>query len=83
MELYDAMTATAQIQLDSVAEALRVPLVAVQEDSNGKFVQVYDGKRLRKQVVTVGKSDTIHSQILTGLKVGDKVSIGTYANTPF
>jgi HlyD family secretion protein len=81
VELYDAMTATAQIYLDSVDDAIRVPLAAIQEDTDGKFVQLYDGKRLRKQVVTLGKSDTIHTQVLTGLKEGDKVSITAYATT--
>lgn len=81
VELYDAMTATAQIYLDSVDDAIRVPLAAIQEDTKGKFVQIYDGRRLRKQEVTVGKSDTTYTQVLTGLKEGDRISITAYATT--
>ncbi len=57
------MTASARILIDTVADIVVIPLSAVQEDKEGKFVQIYQAGVLKRQLVTTGKSDAINTEI--------------------
>jgi multidrug efflux pump subunit AcrA (membrane-fusion protein) len=75
--LKGGLTATADIAISSVANALLVPLSAVTTTSAGSFVAVVDettGKQ-EKREVTLGNKNLQFAEVLSGLKEGDKVII--------
>jgi multidrug efflux pump subunit AcrA (membrane-fusion protein) len=57
------MTASARILIDTIADVVVIPLAAVQEDKEGKFVQLYERGSLRRQAIITGKSDAINTEI--------------------
>jgi len=74
------MTASAKILLDTVDDVVTIPLSAIQEDANGKFVQVFNRGALSKQKITVGKTDATNAEIKEGLTAGQRIVIRPYAN---
>jgi len=75
--LKGGLTATADIAISSVENALLVPLSAVTTTSAGSFVTVVDettGKQ-EKREVTLGNKNLQFAEVLSGLKEGDKVII--------
>ncbi|MFZ4461675.1 MAG: hypothetical protein ACOYN2_03995 [Patescibacteria group bacterium] len=75
------MTASARIITDRMDNVTVVPLSAVQDGKNGKFVQVFSSGSLRTQVVKVGKSDADKIEITEGLTPGQRIVIRPYAAT--
>jgi multidrug efflux pump subunit AcrA (membrane-fusion protein) len=75
--LKGGLTATADIVISSVENALLVPLSAVTTTSAGSFVTVVDettGKQ-EKREVTLGNQNLQFVEVLSGLKEGDKVVV--------
>jgi multidrug efflux pump subunit AcrA (membrane-fusion protein) len=75
--LKGGLTATADIAISSVGNALLVPLSAVTTTSAGSFVTVVDettGKQ-EKREVTLGNQNLQFVEVLSGLKEGDKVVV--------
>jgi hypothetical protein len=73
--LKGGLTATADIAISSVENALLVPLSAITTTSEGSFVTVVDvatGKQEKRQV-TLGSQNLQFAEVLSGLKEGDKV----------
>lgn len=53
---------------------IMIPVRAIQKDeSNALFVFVADGKKARKQLITIGKEYSGKAEVLSGLKDGDKL----------
>jgi hypothetical protein len=80
--LKGGLTATADIAISSVDNALLVPLSAVTTTSEGSFVTVVDettGKR-EKREVTLGVQNFQFAEVLSGLKEGDKVAVEQKVN---
>ena len=80
--LKGGLTATADIAISTVENALLVPLSAVTTTSAGSFVTVVDvatGKQEKRQV-TLGSQNLQFAEVLSGLKAGDKVIIVETAN---
>jgi multidrug efflux pump subunit AcrA (membrane-fusion protein) len=80
--LKGGLTATADIAISTVENALLVPLSAVTTTSAGSFVTVVDvatGKQEKRQV-TLGSQNLQFAEVLSGLKEGDKVIIVETAN---
>jgi multidrug efflux pump subunit AcrA (membrane-fusion protein) len=76
-ELKGGLTATADIVISSVENALLVPLSAVTTTSEGSFVNVINkatGQPEERQV-TLGGQNLQFAEVLSGLKEGDKVVI--------
>lgn len=72
--LKDAMNGSAAILVNSVENALIVPLKAVEEDENGSYVLILDGENQQTKVyITTGLSDGKNAEVLSGLKEGDKI----------
>ena len=75
------MTATATVLTSAVSNVLQVPSAAVTVRANGAFVNVVTtsgGKDLLTRTpVTVGLQGDSSDQILSGIKVGTKVSIAS------
>jgi len=63
----------------SATPVLVVPINVVQKDENGaSFVFTTDGKTAKKQIVSVGKQYNGKSEVLSGLKDGDRVISSGY-----
>jgi macrolide-specific efflux system membrane fusion protein len=78
--LKGGLTATADIAITSVENALLVPRTAVNTTSQGSFVTVVDatGKQETRQV-TIGEKNLEFAQVLSGLNEGDEVLIAESA----
>jgi multidrug efflux pump subunit AcrA (membrane-fusion protein) len=75
--LKGGLTATADIVISSVENALLVPLSAVTTTSEGSFVNVINkatGQPEERQV-TLGSQNLQFAEVLSGLKEGDKVMV--------
>ncbi|WP_163183163.1 efflux RND transporter periplasmic adaptor subunit [Neobacillus sedimentimangrovi] len=59
--------------IQSAKTRMSIPRSCIKEDEDSQFVYVLDENKLRKQQVTTGIEDGKWTEILTGLKVGDKV----------
>lgn len=75
--LKGGLTATAEISIHSIEDALLVPLSAVTTSAEGSFVTVVDeatGKQEKRQV-TLGVKNLQFAEVLSGLKEGDSVIV--------
>jgi RND family efflux transporter MFP subunit len=54
-------------------KALTVPINAIQKSENGDYVFVADSGKAKKAVLRLGKISEGKAEVLSGLKVGDKV----------
>ncbi|MCJ7514360.1 MAG: efflux RND transporter periplasmic adaptor subunit [Dehalococcoidia bacterium] len=75
--LKGGLTATADIAITSVENALLVPLSAITTTSEGSFVNVIDtatGQPEKKQV-TLGSQNLQFAEVVSGLNEGDKVVV--------
>lgn len=73
------MSARVEIITNELADAIAVPVVAVQKhkDENGYFVWLVDEQnQLQQQSVELGIADLDHQQIVTGLAIGQTVVVG-------
>jgi macrolide-specific efflux system membrane fusion protein len=69
--LRTGMTATVDIQTQTVADALSVPSSAVKTDNGAKYVLVVDGAgNTRRKTVKIGVSDDTYTQITEGITGG-------------
>lgn len=81
LKLKPSMTVKVTLQLARVANALQVPLTALDEqddrNSTESTVRVMDGKgHIQQRVVTTGLRTATAVQILSGLRAGESVVIG-------
>lgn len=71
--LYPTMTARVTITVGERKNALVVPLAAIKEEKEQKYVQVMVGGKPEKVFVQVGLSDDEHVEIISGLNEGDSI----------
>lgn len=69
------LSASADVLLDRVEEVLTVPLAAVAEEKEQKFVRVRTAQGFEKRSVKTGLSDGVKVAVLEGLKQGEQVLI--------
>jgi macrolide-specific efflux system membrane fusion protein len=71
------MTAQVSIQLTEVKQALAIPLSALGEalDTKRYQVMVLSGGKEEKRKVTIGIRNNVDVQVISGLKVGEKVIV--------
>ncbi len=69
--LYPTMTARVTITVGQSQKALAVPLSAIKEEKEQKYVQVMVNGKPEKAVVKVGLSDDEQVEIISGLQEGD------------
>ena len=78
IDLLAGMTADVEVVAAEARDALLVPVEALREMSSGQyavFVVNSDGE-LEMRAVVVGLMDVINAEILTGLELGEVVSVG-------
>lgn len=68
------MSGSTDIEVESVAGALTVPIEAVLSDNGKKYVFVVTNNKVAKVEVTTGALTDVSAEVLTGLKAGDTVA---------
>jgi len=78
--VYAGASATLSITTKKAFKALEIPTLAITYNGSTATVQVRDGSGTSKRTITVGQSFGAETQVLSGLKAGDKVvlSIPTF-----
>ena len=78
--VYAGATATLSITTKKAFKALEIPTLAITYNGSTATVQVNDGSGTSRRTITVGQSFGAETQVLSGLKAGDKVvlSIPTF-----
>jgi len=71
--LKPSMRCKADIVVDSVDEALHIPIQAVFRRGGSAHVYVLDGERLAQRDVTVGRSSELQVEVTSGLLEGERV----------
>jgi HlyD family secretion protein len=73
--LKPGMTAEVKILINTLANALSVPVQSVAEFEGESVVYVVTSRRIERRVVTVGESNEQFIQILTGLEADERVAL--------
>jgi multidrug efflux pump subunit AcrA (membrane-fusion protein) len=79
--LRPGMSASVSVVINQVVGVTTVPTSAVHTTGTGSTVTLFVNGKPVPTAVTVGASDATLTQILTGVKVGDKVVIATITGT--
>jgi len=82
-ELRDGMSATAEIIIDRRDDVLLIPNRAIQGSWDKPWVEVVVGEETQQREVTLGLSDGINTEILSGLKDGERVVLPPVSQIPF
>lgn len=72
-ELKDGMSASTEIITNRRDNVLLIPNRAIQESLENPWVEVVTDDETEKRQVTLGLSDGIYTEVLSGLKEGEKV----------
>ncbi len=72
-ELRDGMSATAEIIIDRHDNVLLIPNRAVQGSWDNPWVEVVVGEQIEQRQLTLGLSDGIKTEVLSGLEEGEMV----------
>jgi len=72
-ELRDGMSATAEIIIDRRDNVLLIPNRAIQGSWENPLVEVIIGEQTEQRQVTLGMSDGIKTEVLSGLEGGERV----------
>ncbi|HBS58996.1 MAG TPA: hypothetical protein DEA44_07015 [Firmicutes bacterium] len=73
--MYPSMTARVTIHTAERDNVLLVPLSALKEEQEAKYVQVKTDGRLEKRPVKIGLANDEQAEILSGLTEGEQVAI--------
>jgi len=71
-------SATAEIIVDSVENAIVVPVTAISEGSRNSIVLKVEGDKAAPTQVKTGISDGFYYEIIEGLQDGDKIVVNSY-----
>jgi len=70
------MTTTNIIQIDKLKNVLIVPSIALQKEGGEYFTRILDSnEKPIKKLVKIGMKDDLNTEVISGLKEGDKVII--------
>jgi RND family efflux transporter MFP subunit len=73
LSLRVGMTLNCKIVIGGVQNALLVPMIAVQTDQAGAYVNVVQGERVARRAVSTGANDGVSIEITEGLQEGEIV----------
>jgi HlyD family secretion protein len=74
-DLRPGMTSRVIIHTDSVQNVLSVPVQAVFTEGSEKYCYVFNGNKVRKAKVEIGRQNEDYAEIVAGLENGDRVSL--------
>jgi membrane fusion protein, macrolide-specific efflux system len=82
--VYDGATATTVITTKHVSDVLEIPTLAITYSGSAASVQVQSGGSTSTRTISVGTSYGLETQVLSGLKSGEKVvvTIPTFGRPP-
>ena len=78
-QLRPGMTCSVEIIIETIQDALIVPVQAVRTIEGENFCMVYEEDELKRRAVKVGSDNGLHVQILEGLEEGDQVQVSRAA----
>jgi multidrug efflux pump subunit AcrA (membrane-fusion protein) len=73
--LRPGMTAAVTVHVDSLHAVLYAPIETVHADDGGSWVLRWDGRRLERVPVTVGRQNDFHVVLATGVRAGDRLAL--------
>jgi len=82
-ELRDGMSATAEIVIDRHENVSLIPNRAIQGSLDNPWVEVVVGEQTEKRQITLGLSDGVNTEVLSGLKEGELVVLPPVSQLPF
>ncbi len=71
-------SATAEIIVDSIEDAIKVPVTAISEGDRGSMVLKVEGNKATPTEVKTGISDGFYQEIVEGLQEGDRIVVNGY-----
>ena len=82
-ELKDGMSATAEIIIEQHDDVLLIPNRAIQGSWENPFVEVVTDEQIEKRQISIGLSDGIYAEVLSGLEEGEKMILPQASQLPF
>jgi len=82
-ELRDGMSATAEIIIDRTDNVLLIPNRAIRGSWENPWVEVITDSEIEHREVSLGMSDGINTEVLSGLEEGEKVVLPAVSQFPF
>jgi len=82
-ELKDGMSATAEIIIEQHNDVLLIPNRAIQGSWENPFVEVVTDEQIEKRQISIGLSDGIYTEVLSGLEEGEEVILPQVSQLPF
>jgi len=82
-ELKDGMSATAEIIIEQHDDVLLIPNRAIQGSWENPFVEVATDEQIEKRQISIGLSDGIYAEVLSGLEEGEEVILPQVSQLPF
>jgi len=82
-ELRDGMSATAEIIIDRHENVLLIPNRAIQGSWDNPWVEVVVDEQTEQRRVTLGLSDGVNTEVLSGVEEGEKVVLPSVSRFPF
>lgn len=82
-ELKDGMSATAEIIIEQHNDVLLIPNRAIQGSWENPFVEVVTDEQIEKRQISIGLSDGIYAEVLSGLEEGEEVILPQASQLPF
>jgi RND family efflux transporter MFP subunit len=82
-ELKDGMSATAEIIIEQHDDVLLIPNRAIQGSWENPFVEVVTDEQIEERQISIGLSDGIYAEVLSGLEEGEEVILPQVSQLPF
>jgi len=82
-ELKDGMSATAEIAIERRENVLMIPNRAIRGSLQNYWVEIVAGEQTEKRQITLGLSDGLNTEVLSGLEEGAKVVLPSASQSSF
>ncbi len=82
-ELRDGMSATAEIVIERHENVLLIPNRTIQGTWDNLWVEVVVGEQTEQRQITLGLSDGVNTEVLSGLEEGEEVVLPPVSQIPF
>ncbi len=79
-ELLVGMSGSVDIEVDAVSDAVIVPIEAIFDEDEKKFVYLIEKDKVSKQEVTTGALTDTEAEIATGVEPGAEVAVGNLSS---
>ena len=73
LQLWPGIFTNVRLRVETLRDAITVPIAALQQGPSGQFVFTVDGDKAAMRPVVVGQQDDAQAVVTTGLKAGDVI----------